>query len=85
MVTGSKYAVTAAREAAYAGVKRIATQGLGWLAHAPEHGTAQFYRPDFWNMVVSSAVAKLEWKIQAARSGGDRYLLCGRRHARSDF
>jgi len=65
MVTGSKYAVTGAREAAYQATKLIATQGLGWLAHEPQKGDfTQFYRPDWWNMVVSSAVAKMLWKIR---------------------
>jgi hypothetical protein len=69
MVSGSKYAVTHAREFAYNATKMVAVQGLGWLAHEPTRGDyAQYYRPDWWNMVVSSAVAKMLWKIRTLAS-----------------
>lgn len=60
-----------ARDHAYACVKAIATQGMGWLAHAPKEGSnPQFYRPDWWSMIVSEAKAKMLWKAQQLTGQG---------------
>ncbi len=50
---------------AYGAIKNIATQGLGWLAHKPTKGDGmQWYRPDWWSMIVSAARAKMLYKIR---------------------
>lgn len=63
-----------AGEHAYSAVKRIATQSLGWLAHKPAEGTSQWYRPDWWNMVVSNARAKMMYKCWGLQQRG--YAPC---------
>ena len=51
---------------AYEVIKAIATQGLGWLVHKPAMGSGnQWYRPDWWSMIVSAARAKMLYKAQA--------------------
>src|SRR5579885_539489 len=50
---------------AYEIIKAIATQGLGWLAHKPAAGNSQWYRPDWWSMIVATARAKMLYKAQA--------------------
>ena len=60
-----RYSHAAGRSAAYASIKAIATQGLGWLAHKPESGATQWYRPDWWSMIVSEARSKILWKLDS--------------------
>lgn len=46
-------------------LKSIYTMGLGWLDHPPdsdEH-TSRWYRPDWWNLIVSDARSKMLYKI----------------------
>ncbi len=51
---------------AYEIIKAIATQGMGWLAHKPSQGqNQQWYRPDWWSMIVAAAKAKMLYKAQA--------------------
>lgn len=53
-----------AYQMSYDAVKMIATQGMGWLAHKPTGGSGQWYRPDWWSMVVSEARAKMLYKVR---------------------
>jgi hypothetical protein len=52
-------------------VKAIATQGLGWLAHRPEQGGAtDWYRPDWWSLVVSTARARMQFTVRNLLDAG---------------
>ena len=65
---GTLYTQPSARDYAYQAVKRIATQGLGWLAmDSPDN---KLYRPDWWSQVVATAHKNMGFKVRQLMDRG---------------
>lgn len=64
------YPDVAPRQMAYKAVKSIYTQGMGWLAMESNRGDNKLYRPDWWSMIVSTAVRTMQFKIKQLGQNG---------------
>lgn len=59
---------------AYESIKIIYIQTMGGLAHPPDYGESQFYRPDWWELIKSKSKAVMLWKCHQLEEAGCRIV-----------